>query len=107
MSQPGVLACDPAAIPPAERPEHQRVTRRLASSATEIIEVADGLAFQLPSEEYATVMSFVARERCCCPFLGFRIEVSPGQGPVRLTVTGPPGVRDFLLAELRLPTTPR
>lgn len=35
-------------------------------------------------------------EHRCCRFLGFRLLVEPGDGPVWLEVTGPEGAEDFL-----------
>jgi len=45
----------------------------------------------------------VSRERLCCPFLGFTLEVGPDRGPLRLHLTGPDGVAPFIRAELHLP----
>lgn len=94
------------AIAPAERGAHERLTRRLLSeAATASRELADGLEFRFPAEEYEAVMHFIARERLCCPFLRFTIEVSPARGPVWLRMTGPDGVTPFLRAELNLPAS--
>ncbi|MGH7703918.1 MAG: hypothetical protein ACREMO_12555 [Gemmatimonadales bacterium] len=65
-------------------------------------ELPDGLAFRFPSEEYEAVMQFVARERLCCPFVRFTVELAPDRGPLWLRLTGPDGVKDFLRAELHL-----
>jgi len=40
----------------------------------------------------------IERERGCCPFLRFTLDVAPGHGPVTLEVTGPPGTRAVLEA---------
>ena len=45
-------------------------------------------------------MTFVDLERRCCAFLRFELTVEPGGGPVWLELTGPPGTREFLQAEL-------
>jgi hypothetical protein len=98
------FACDMTAIPAELRGAHQALTRRLISEAArEIRELPDGFAFTFPSEEYAAVTEFVARERLCCPFLRFELEVSPGRGPLGLRLTGAEGVAAFLRAELQLP----
>lgn len=49
------------------------------------------------------VTEFVRRERLCCPFLAFTLEVSPDRGPLLLRLTGAEGVKDYIRAELRLP----
>ncbi|HEX2219638.1 MAG TPA: hypothetical protein VHG35_12610 [Gemmatimonadales bacterium] len=73
----------------------------------EIRELPDGLAFQFPAEEYGAVTEFVGSERLCCPFLAFRLEVSPGRGALHLRITGDEGVKEFIRAELQLPAVPR
>ena len=52
---------------------------------------------------------WIALERKCCPFLTFRIVVAGAQPGFTLALTGPPGVKEFLTAELPLtgpPATP-
>lgn len=98
------FACDMTAIPAAERGTHQELIRRLMSEVVrDIRELPDGLAFRFPAEEYDAVTRFVARERLCCPFLSFALDVTPERGPLWLRLTGAEGVKDFIRAELRLP----
>jgi hypothetical protein len=40
-------------------------------------------------------------EHRCCQFLRFVLRVDPGDGPVWLEVTGPPGTEDFLSTLLK------
>lgn len=42
------------------------------------------------------IAGVVDRERSCCRFLSFRLEVEPDGGAVRLDVTGPEGTVAFL-----------
>jgi hypothetical protein len=99
-----VFACDMTAIPAAERGAHHALIRRLFSEAVaEIRELEDGFALRFSAEEYDSVVQFVARERLCCPFLRFELEVAPEKGPLWLRLTGPSGVATFLRAELHLP----
>jgi hypothetical protein len=104
MMQP-MLACDMTAIPAAERGPHHALIRRLMSEAArDIRELPDGIAFRFPAEEFDSVAQFVARERLCCPFLGFSLELTPERGPLWLRLTGPEGAKDFIRAELGLPS---
>jgi hypothetical protein len=97
------FACDMTAIPAADRPAHQQLTRRLVDDlAVDIRGLPDGFALRFPAEEYQAVAEFVARERLCCPFLTFTLEVMPEQGPLVLRLTGPDGVKEFIRAELSL-----
>jgi hypothetical protein len=51
-------------------------------------------------ESLAIVATFIDLERRCCAFLRFRLTVEPGGGPIWLELTGPPGTRELLAAEL-------
>jgi hypothetical protein len=98
------FACDMTAIPAEQRGAHHALIRRLMSEAVEQIrELPDGLAFRFPADEYDAVTTFVARERLCCPFLRFTVDVTPEGGPLELRLTGPDGVTPFIRAELHLP----
>ena len=98
------FACDMTAIPAEQRGTHHALIRRLMTQAVEEIrELPDGLAFRFPAREYDAVTAFVARERLCCPFLTFTLEVAPDQGPLMLRLTGAEGVTAFIRAELGLP----
>lgn len=100
------FACDMTAIPVEERAVHSRLTHRLMGEAVEdISELRDGLAFRFPAEEYDAVTEFVDRERLCCPFLTFTLQVLPEHGALVLRLTGAEGVKDFIRAELHLPAS--
>jgi hypothetical protein len=102
MSLP--FACDMTAIPPEKRGPHHALIRRLMTQAVkEISELPDGLAFRFPAEEYDAVTEFVGRERLCCPFITFELDIAPKRGPVLLRLRGAEGVKDFIRAELHLP----
>jgi hypothetical protein len=58
------------------------------------------LRFAADPEQLEMLATFIALERRCCAFLRFRLTVEPGGGPVWLELTGPPGTREFLAAEL-------
>jgi hypothetical protein len=87
---------------------HHALIRRLMTEAVEETrELPDGLAFRFPAEEYDSVTEFVGSERLCRPFLTFTLEVSPERGPLWLRLSGAEGVKDFIRAELHLPTLAR
>lgn len=96
------LACVPGAIPAAERAAHFALAAELFGTVAERREVEEGYAFRWGAEWLERVMRFVANERLCCPFLEFGITIAPADGPVWLRLSGPPGTRAFLDAELRL-----
>jgi hypothetical protein len=45
------------------------------------------------------LVEWVSLERQCCPFFRFQILWEPQNGPVWLCLTGPKGVKDFILDE--------
>jgi hypothetical protein len=65
----------------------------------------DGVALRFGAEpdRLALLATFIELERRCCAFLRFRLTLEPGGGPVWLELTGPPGTREFLHAELAPP----
>lgn len=60
----------------------------LLQAADETTELADGFAFRFPEDRYPAVAAFVAKERRCCPFFAFSLDVSPHAGPISLRITG-------------------
>ena len=63
----------------------------------------DGVALRFAAEpdRLATLAAFIDLEHRCCAFLRFRLTVEPGgAGAIWLELTGPPGTREFLAAEL-------
>ena len=58
----------------------------------------NGLILEFPGSIVAlrTLLELIAAERTCCPFLRFDLQTGPGDGPTRLTISGPAGSREFL-----------
>lgn len=109
MAQHSVFACDMSAIAPEERPAHLQVIRDLFGSVRGIRELPDGYAFELPTDASTLhrAADFIRLERMCCPFFGFRLDQGPEQGGLWLHLTGPEGVKPFIMAEIggALPAT--
>lgn len=70
----------------------------LASRADRREATADGLRLRFPADALPAVASTVDAERQCCRFLRFEITVEPDGRPVSLSLSGPPGTREFLSA---------
>ena len=92
------LACDLDAISAGDRPRYNELRKMLAASAVGKRELADGIAVQISTERMtlAQLAEWISLERKCCPFFEFKIEVAPASGPVWLSLTGRPGVKEFL-----------
>lgn len=61
---------------------------------------ADGyrLRFDSSAQTLRDIVAAVEAERRCCRFLRFELAVEPDEGPVVLTLNGPPGTREFVAA---------
>jgi hypothetical protein len=95
------LACVLGAIPSEDRSAHfARVGRLFREVALTRQKEPNGYAFSFPSTELDEVSRFVSLERRCCPFLSFSIDVEAEDGPIYLRVSGPPGSRELIEAEL-------
>jgi hypothetical protein len=96
------LACNMSALNPVEREIHRTLLLQLSRQFQELRELPDGFAFLFPGTALETIAQFVPLERKCCPFLDFILEVERHDGPVRLTIKGPEGVKKFLIMDLNL-----
>jgi hypothetical protein len=95
------LACVPGAIPADIRHAHfARLSRLFTASVRERSTLADGYAYRFDASAFDELASWITHERRCCPFLRFALEVTPGDGPLLLRLTGPAGTHAFLDAEL-------
>jgi hypothetical protein len=95
------LACDLDAISAIDRPRYNELQRMLAAAAIGKRELSDGIEVQIETERMtlAQLAEWISLERKCCPFFEFRIEVGSRSGPVWLSLTGRPGVKEFLAQE--------
>src|SRR5262245_24466703 len=75
------------------------VLQKLRDAVLEFKELGDGYAYSFASggNRFKELAEMIDLERQCCPFLQFRLTVEPGNGPLRLDVTGPAGTKEFLL----------
>ncbi|MDZ7659395.1 hypothetical protein [Fodinibius sp.] len=98
MSDNRSIACNLAAIDKNEREQHKANSAEVFTAIEEWLELFNGYAFRLPTDskiiEKAAV--FMARERQCCPFFEFNLEVTPESGPVWLKLTGNQKVKEFI-----------
>lgn len=96
MSSPAPIACDLSALDSEALDEHERISEFVLGSVTEVREQPDGYAFRLPTETIRRAATFIARERRCCPFFDFTLQVERDEGPVCLSVSGREGVKQYV-----------
>ena len=96
------FACVMDAIEPSKRQQHIATAKFVFAAVSEVREVSNGYAFQLPneSEMLRKVGDFISLERLWCPFFGFTLEVEREGGAVWLQLTGREGVKPFIQAEI-------
>jgi hypothetical protein len=92
------LACNLDAFTAAERPRYSELRRMIAAAAIGRRELPDGIALQIATERVtlANLAEWISFERKCCPFFDFRIDVAREGGLVWLSLSGRPGVKEFL-----------
>jgi hypothetical protein len=96
------LACNMSVFTPAERSQHTAAIVEVFGAVEEVRELPDGYAFRLPGESawVMKVADFITKERLCCPFFGFALQVEPERGALWLSLTGREGIKPFVLAEI-------
>lgn len=83
----------------AELHERRRtVLEKLRDAVVEMKELADGYSYTFAAEgnRLQELAAMIDLERQCCPFLQFRVNVTPANGPIILEIAGPEGTKDFL-----------
>jgi hypothetical protein len=96
------FACDMLALAPEDRAKHTQTIHALFGSVVAVQELADGYAFRLPEADgiLLTSVTFIANEKHCCPFFQFDLRIEPAGRAQWLHLTGPPGVKPFIRAEV-------
>ena len=94
--------CDMSAIGPTQRKQHIATAVTVFRAVQEIRELPTGYAFRLPNEASMLLQTaeFIMREKLCCPFFGFSVEVEPEGGSLWLCLTGGTGIKPFIQAEI-------
>jgi len=101
------------ALDAKQQARHELLSQRLKQSVVERVALPQGYALtldlsRLPRDSaglpfcVVEVAEWVELESKCCPFLDFGIDVRGEGGVIKLRLTGPPGVREFLEDELAL-----
>jgi hypothetical protein len=101
---PIVFACNMKALTHTERVQHAANTHRLTAAVVETQEGERSFRFRIAEErmDLTALAEWVRLERKCCPFFTFAIEVEGETGATWLTLSGPPGVKEFIRLELGL-----
>lgn len=92
------LACDIAALNPAERERHRLLLTRLRGALGHRAELPDGYKFRVNADAIALVelAEWMAFEHRCCPFFTLRIETAPEPEGLSVSLHGPAGIKPFI-----------
>ncbi|MEM8487856.1 MAG: hypothetical protein AAF564_20060 [Bacteroidota bacterium] len=52
--------------------------------------------FEVSDQLLTNIVEMINKERKCCRFMDFELQIAAAEGPVWLAVSGPAGTRDFL-----------
>ena len=98
------FTCNINGIPPQERACYGRLVEAFHHAIEQRRELPDGYAFQMDTRQIdaAHWVEWIELERKCCPFFGFEIRWTPKDEDVWLNLSGPEGVKDFILDEFGL-----
>jgi len=90
------------AIEPEQREQHVAMAIAVFRAVQEIHELPDGYAFRLPNDPPLLLKTaeFIMREKLCCPFFSFKVEVEAEGGPLWLQLRGREGIKPFIQAEI-------
>lgn len=95
-----VFACDMSVLTQSERVRHIDKLKEVFQSVQKIKQVKNGYSFLLPNESSTlmALMKLIEKERLCCPFFRFKIDIHPAGGDVWFSVTGPENIEEFIKA---------
>jgi hypothetical protein len=100
------IACQLIALDTTERQRQKELLEIVRRKIRRVLELDDGFELELPSEppSFMELAEWVSLERRCCAFARFAI-LADGDENVRVRLSGGPGARDVLIAEMGI--TPR
>jgi hypothetical protein len=97
------FACNALGLSPEARKRHfEEVGPALLKLKKSTRELANGYEFEFPADRATSQLltEWVFDERLCCPFLDIDLRFSREGGPLWLRLTGRPGTKEFIKADL-------
>jgi hypothetical protein len=95
------IACQLKALGPVERARQKELLEVVRGKIRGVVEFDEGFELELPADagSFMEVAEWVNLERRCCAFANFAI-LSEGDDRLRVRLSGGPGAREVLLAEM-------
>ena len=91
-----IIACDPNAVPVAQRERWMEVGKQVYAAVEEVQELPDGYACRLPNDAAMLLKAaeYISLDRLCCgAFVRWSLVIEPDGGPLWLHITGPEGTK--------------
>ncbi len=100
------IACQLKALDAEQRERQQELLGIVRGKIRKTVELPDGFALQVPTDHatFMEVAEWVSLERRCCAFAEFALELRLDD-TVWVTVTGRPGAKEVLAAEMGIGLT--
>lgn len=101
------IACQPAALDNAQRRRQQELLDEFRRRTVATRDLPDGFVLVMPPDPalFVGLAEWVSLERRCCPFLALALEWTTGD-EVLVRLTGQPGVKEVIAAEMGIPPGP-
>ena len=95
------LACNMKAISVPERVRYTSLLNQIKRSVNRQRETGEGYVWELSGTgaSLKDAADWAMLERRCCPFLVIRLEAAGVGSDFRISLTGPEGVKAFLISE--------
>jgi len=92
------IACNVKSLTPEQRKQLYEVGQKVISAITISRELSDGYSFRVHPAKASLidVARWLDLWRRCCPFYEFRIDFHAADASVWLSVTGRPGVKQYI-----------
>ena len=101
-AQESPFVCNLGVLTAEDRARKEEISRSLRELIAQVRELPDGFEFQFRSQP--TTLPLIGEwtwtERLCCPFFDFDIRIEREGGPIALRLTGRPGTKEFIRADL-------
>lgn len=103
MNQNSEIVCQRLSFTPEEKLKYEALRENIFDLLVRIEELANGFSFVLKPKNRLLhdLADWIPLENKCCPFLEFTLILYQDEF-VRLNLTGPQEVKNFLLHELNL-----
>jgi hypothetical protein len=90
------------ALSSEDRRHHLALSARLLLAIRGRTEIADGFVFTVDESmmDWTSLADWARAERLCCPFFRMAMRARPRGEKLELELGGPPGVKQFIHAEL-------